>query len=192
MTIFKRIIDGEIPAKIVYQDDRCLAFRDIAPQAPTHVIVIPKKEIASLDADDAVETYIQQGWTDGLPVIPPTPARVQRFLDYVGLKGDEALGGIPTRDVVVTAEKVAINASRFLSLSALSCAASTARISSAVGVAAAFACEFADAFAPVAPLLVPPAWQAFISVIIAIVSERITILCFTTSFLPLLWPGKAV
>jgi histidine triad (HIT) family protein len=47
-TIFKRIIDGEIPAKIVYQDDRCLAFHDIAPQAPTHVIVIPKKEIPSL------------------------------------------------------------------------------------------------------------------------------------------------
>jgi histidine triad (HIT) family protein len=48
-TIFKRIIDGEIPAKIVYQDDRCLAFQDIAPQAPTHVIVIPKKEIPSLN-----------------------------------------------------------------------------------------------------------------------------------------------
>lgn len=47
-TIFKRIIDGEIPAKIVYQDDLCLAFHDIAPQAPVHVIVIPKKEIASL------------------------------------------------------------------------------------------------------------------------------------------------
>ena len=49
-TIFKRIIDGEIPARIVYQDDLCLAFHDIAPQAPTHVIVIPKKEIPSLDA----------------------------------------------------------------------------------------------------------------------------------------------
>jgi histidine triad (HIT) family protein len=47
-TVFKRIIDGEIPAKIVYQDDQCLAFHDIAPQAPTHVIVIPKKEISSL------------------------------------------------------------------------------------------------------------------------------------------------
>jgi len=46
-TIFKRIIDGEIPAKIVYQDDRCLAFHDVAPQAPTHVLVIPKREIAS-------------------------------------------------------------------------------------------------------------------------------------------------
>ena len=47
-TIFKRIIDGEIPAKIIYQDDRCLAFHDVTPQAPTHVLVIPKKEIASL------------------------------------------------------------------------------------------------------------------------------------------------
>jgi histidine triad (HIT) family protein len=49
-TIFKRIIDREIPAKIVYEDDQCLAFHDIAPQAPTHVIVIPKQELASLDA----------------------------------------------------------------------------------------------------------------------------------------------
>ncbi len=47
-TIFKRIIDGEIPAKIVYEDEQCLAFHDIAPQAPTHVIVIPRKEIPSI------------------------------------------------------------------------------------------------------------------------------------------------
>lgn len=49
-TIFKRIIDKEIPAKLVYEDDLCLAFHDVAPQAPTHVLVIPKKEIESLDA----------------------------------------------------------------------------------------------------------------------------------------------
>lgn len=48
-TIFKRIIDGEVPARIVYQDELCLAFHDIAAQAPTHVIVIPKKEIPSLN-----------------------------------------------------------------------------------------------------------------------------------------------
>lgn len=48
-TIFKKIIDREIPAKIVYEDDLCLAFEDINPQAPIHVIVIPKKEIASVD-----------------------------------------------------------------------------------------------------------------------------------------------
>lgn len=57
-TIFKRIIDKEIPAKILYEDDQCLAFHDVGPQAPTHVLVIPKKEIASLaaatDADEAL------------------------------------------------------------------------------------------------------------------------------------------
>jgi histidine triad (HIT) family protein len=47
-TIFKRIIDREIPADIVYEDDQCLAFRDVAPQAPTHILVIPKREIPSL------------------------------------------------------------------------------------------------------------------------------------------------
>ena len=49
-TVFKKIIDREIPADIVFEDDRCLAFRDIAPQAPTHIVVIPKKEIPSADA----------------------------------------------------------------------------------------------------------------------------------------------
>ncbi len=48
-TIFKKIIDGEIPANIVHQDDLCLAFHDVNPQAPVHVLVIPKKEIASID-----------------------------------------------------------------------------------------------------------------------------------------------
>jgi histidine triad (HIT) family protein len=48
-TIFKKIIDGEIPATVVYEDDLCLAFEDINPQAPTHVVVIPKKEVVSVD-----------------------------------------------------------------------------------------------------------------------------------------------
>ena len=47
-TLFSRIIAREIPADIVYEDDLCLAFRDINPQAPTHVLVIPKKEIPRL------------------------------------------------------------------------------------------------------------------------------------------------
>lgn len=41
-TIFKKIIDREIPANIVYEDDLCLAFNDINPQAPVHILVIPK------------------------------------------------------------------------------------------------------------------------------------------------------
>jgi len=48
-TIFKKIIDREIPADIVYEDDVCLAFNDINPRAPTHILVIPKKEIPSAD-----------------------------------------------------------------------------------------------------------------------------------------------
>ncbi len=48
-TIFKRIIDGEIPAKICYQDELCLAFHDVNPQAPVHVLVIPRKEIVSIE-----------------------------------------------------------------------------------------------------------------------------------------------
>jgi histidine triad (HIT) family protein len=47
-TIFGRIIRGEVPARIVHDDDRCLAFHDVAPQAPVHVLVIPKRPIASL------------------------------------------------------------------------------------------------------------------------------------------------
>jgi histidine triad (HIT) family protein len=49
-TLFTRIVNREIPAKIVYEDDRVIAFEDIAPKAPTHVLVVPKKEVASLDA----------------------------------------------------------------------------------------------------------------------------------------------
>lgn len=47
-TIFKRIIDKEIPAKLVHEDEQCIAFRDINPQAPVHILVIPKEEIVSL------------------------------------------------------------------------------------------------------------------------------------------------
>lgn len=47
-TLFTKIIQREIPADIVYEDDLCLAFRDINPQAPTHVLLIPKREIARL------------------------------------------------------------------------------------------------------------------------------------------------
>lgn len=47
-TLFGKILRREIPADIVYEDDHCLAFRDINPQAPTHVLVIPKKAIAKL------------------------------------------------------------------------------------------------------------------------------------------------
>jgi hypothetical protein len=59
---------------------------------------------------EAIETCFERGWTDGLPVMPPTPERVAQFLDVVGARPDEVIGAVPTREVVVTAEKVAINA----------------------------------------------------------------------------------
>ena len=54
-TIFKKIIDGEIPADILHDDEHCLAFRDIARQAPIHILVIPKKEIQSLATIDPAD-----------------------------------------------------------------------------------------------------------------------------------------
>ena len=47
-TIFSKIIAGTIPATIEYQDDRCMAFHDASPQAPVHLLLIPKRSIASL------------------------------------------------------------------------------------------------------------------------------------------------
>jgi histidine triad (HIT) family protein len=47
-TIFGKIIRREIPANIVYEDDLCLAFRDVAPQAPVHILLIPKQPIVNL------------------------------------------------------------------------------------------------------------------------------------------------
>lgn len=57
-TIFSKIITGEIPADIVYQDELVTAFRDINPQAPTHILIVPNKEIATVndlaEADEQV------------------------------------------------------------------------------------------------------------------------------------------
>ena len=50
MTVFQKIIDGEIPCEKVYEDDDVLAFNDIAPQAPVHILVVPKKAIRSVDS----------------------------------------------------------------------------------------------------------------------------------------------
>lgn len=49
-TIFGKIISGEIPADKVHEDDQCIVIRDINPQAPVHLLVIPRKPIATVDA----------------------------------------------------------------------------------------------------------------------------------------------
>ena len=48
-TLFTKIINKEIPAKIVHEDDQCVAFEDIRPQAPTHILVVPRKPIPTHD-----------------------------------------------------------------------------------------------------------------------------------------------
>ncbi|MED5349391.1 MAG: histidine triad nucleotide-binding protein [Pseudomonadota bacterium] len=53
-TIFQKIIDKEIPADIIYEDEKSLVFKDINPVAPTHVLIIPKKQIEKIS--DAEET----------------------------------------------------------------------------------------------------------------------------------------
>jgi histidine triad (HIT) family protein len=50
--LFCRIASGEIPAAVVHQDEQLMAFRDISPQAPVHVLIIPRAHLASLDAAD--------------------------------------------------------------------------------------------------------------------------------------------
>ncbi len=54
-TVFSKIIAGEIPADIVYEDELVLAFRDIAPSAPTHILIITKREIATANDVSAAD-----------------------------------------------------------------------------------------------------------------------------------------
>ena len=56
--LFCRIVAGEIPAKIVAESERCVAFRDVNPQAPLHVLVVPRRHIASLDAAGAADAEV--------------------------------------------------------------------------------------------------------------------------------------
>lgn len=61
-TLFQKIADGEIPAQIVYEDDRAVAFRDINPQAPVHILIVPRKPIPRADqieeADEALVGHL--------------------------------------------------------------------------------------------------------------------------------------
>ena len=102
-TIFSQIIRKEIPADIVYEDDLCLAFNDISPQAPVHILVIPKKRIPKLaDAesrDHALMGHLlltvkrvaeQVGLTNGYRVVINTGADGGQTVDHLHL---HILGG---------------------------------------------------------------------------------------------------
>ena len=62
--LFCKILDGEIPADIVYESDTAIAFRDINPQAPTHVLIIPRKHIATInDIEEADQGLVGSLYT---------------------------------------------------------------------------------------------------------------------------------
>ena len=109
-TIFKKIIDRQIPEDIVYEDQSCLAFRDVRPQAPTHILVIPKREIPSVDAisaeDGAVLAHLwqtmpkiaaQEGLTGGYRVVVNNGPDAGQTVDHIHfhLLGGRALGWPP-------------------------------------------------------------------------------------------------
>ncbi|HWO03595.1 MAG TPA: hypothetical protein VNQ54_02315, partial [Methylomirabilota bacterium] len=64
----------------------------------------------SADPAALIEAYYEAGWTDGLPVVPPSDVSIAAMLAAAGLDGDEELGAITGRNAVVSAEKAAINA----------------------------------------------------------------------------------
>ena len=67
-------------------------------------------ERVDVDLNDAIEACYERGWTDGLPVVPPTEERVAAFLEAAGNQPADVLGVVETRGRVITAEKAAINA----------------------------------------------------------------------------------
>lgn len=102
-TIFSKIIRREIPADIVYEDDLVLAFKDVAPQAPIHILVIPKKPIAKLSdaesSDHALMGHLlltvkrvaeQVGLTNGYRVVINTGVGGGQTVDHLHL---HILGG---------------------------------------------------------------------------------------------------
>ena len=62
------------------------------------------------DASQVIEDYFGRGWTDGLPIVPPTQDLVREFLDAAHRSPSDVIGAEPTKGRVITAEKVAVNA----------------------------------------------------------------------------------
>lgn len=67
--VFCKIVSGEIPAKKAYEDEKILAFHDLRPQAPVHILVIPKKHIASLEDVDTSNSSIVGYIFENIPKI---------------------------------------------------------------------------------------------------------------------------
>ena len=106
-TIFSKIINREIPADIVYEDDLALAFRDITPQAPVHILVIPKKPLPQLAAAESEDHPLmghllltvkrvaeQEGLKNGYRVVINNGSDGGQTVDHLHL---HILGGRPMK-----------------------------------------------------------------------------------------------
>ena len=71
---------------------------------------LSSQEFHVADMEEAIEMYFEKGWTDGLPVVPPTVDKVQEYIEYAGKSPGEVLGEVPVRGRTITVEKVVINA----------------------------------------------------------------------------------
>lgn len=69
-----------------------------------------ENQITPQDAADLIEMYYRKGWTDGFPVVPPSEQSVSAMLSAAGLQPDQVVSDIPTRNVIITADKIAVNA----------------------------------------------------------------------------------
>ena len=104
-TLFTKIINREIPADIVYEDEQCLAFKDISPQAPMHILIIPKKPIVKIseaESDDAKllghlmlkagEIATEQGYGDAFRLVNNNGAGAGQSVFHLHI---HILGGRP-------------------------------------------------------------------------------------------------
>lgn len=89
-TLFKKIIDRQIPAQIVYEDELCLAFRDVNPQAPVHVLLIPK--ITEMDRLASAKSQ-HQSLLGHLLLKAPEIAKAQGLSDYRLVVNDGPMAG---------------------------------------------------------------------------------------------------
>ena len=79
-TLFEKIIAREIPADIIYEDDQSLAFNDIAPQAPVHFLVIPKKPITMIEkAEDSDEQVLYESFCVDMEIVHFLDSEVKQF-----------------------------------------------------------------------------------------------------------------
>ena len=106
-TIFARIINKEIPADIIYEDDQCVAFRDVNPQAPVHFLVVPRKPITRLQdlaaEDEGLVGHIhgviarlteQEGIAEGYRVVANSGSSAGQSVFHLHF---HVLGGRPMR-----------------------------------------------------------------------------------------------